>query len=57
MNKSEPTNRIDMFSSCFCTEKWKNSGSSTNIKDYFVLDKKAVLGDNILICFCPNDIF
>ena len=57
MSISHPTNRIDMFSSCFCTEKWKNASSSTNIKDYFVLDKKATLGDNILIRFCPNNIF
>ena len=57
MSISHPTNRIDMFSSCFCTEKWKNPSSSANIKDYFVLDKKATLGDNILIRFCPNNIF
>jgi len=50
------TYSVDMSSSCLGTEQRQNSGSSSNIKNNFVLDKKLVLINNILISLCSHNI-
>jgi hypothetical protein len=46
-----------MLSSCFRAEKRKDASPGANIKDNFVLKKEVILGNNILVWSCPNNVF
>ena len=50
-------NGVDHFSSSFCTEERKNSGSATDVKNCLAFEEMLVFEDEITVGFSTDSVF